>query len=225
MRKILAAVFLMVSCTKIVAAGEMPPEIQAAIRQFLHAQPALSAEKFELEFPAWRGKSSDCMRPIEVSTSQPRLRGKVWFRVHCSQPLWSAMVVTKISLPGEYWVAERFLPVGTVLVAGDLKQAAADLAMLPDDLVRSEEEALGRVLVRAAPAGRPVLLNALRENAVVKAGEKVRINIQGSGFVVAGEAVALSNGAAGETVKLKLRDGRQLQGRVVKPGLVETNLE
>jgi len=225
MRILLFLIGVMIGPAQVLAVGSAPVPVRSAITKYLETQPALLSRQFEVEFADWRGKSTDCAQPLEVSTSHSRLRGKVVFRVRCPRPVWSIGVAAKIVLPGEYWVAERFLAAGSVLAEGDILQVTGDLATVPDDVVRSDKQAIGRVLSRAVATGNPVALNALRENTVIKAGERVRIYLQGSGFVVTGEGTALTGAASGETVTLRTRDGQQLQGRAVKPGVVEVRLE
>ena len=206
-------------------AEEVPASVEAAVRAFVGAHPSVSGQATELQFSAWRGKAVSCSGPLEVSSGQTRLRGRSMFVVRCANPAWSTSVAAKIVMPGEYWVATRFLPAGTLVAASDLRQTPGDLATLPEDVVRSDSVALGRVLTRGVNPGSALQLNALRENTVIKAGERVRVNMQGSGFSVTGDAVALTSGASGESVKLKTRDGQQLVGRVIKSGLVEVPLE
>jgi flagella basal body P-ring formation protein FlgA len=209
----------------VAAATPVPESIREAIREVVESRLSTDNQNHELEFPELSGKFGDCLGRLEVSTSQKRLRGKTPFRVRCTSPVWSLNVPVKVILPGDFWVAERFLPAGTVLSEADMKLVSGDLATVPEDVVRSDSTVIGKVVSRSTPAGAVLVLNTLRENTVIKAGERVRVNMLGSGFSVTGEATAMGAGVAGENIKLKTRDGQQLIGRVVKAGLVEVTLE
>jgi len=66
-----------------------------------------------------------------------------------------------------------------------------------------------------------VSLNNLREAAVIKVGEGVRVQVQGKGFQANGEGVALTSGAIGDSIRVRMPDGQQVQGQVVRAGTVE----
>lgn len=206
------------------AAGS-PAGVEEVVREFVSQHPSVSGQSFELRNLTLYGKTAGCSMPVEVSTSQPKLRSKINVRLRCAKPAWSASASAELVLPGDYWVTDRFLPAGTVVTAADLRPVTGDLAVLPEDVVRSEAEAVGRVVGRPLPAGSALRLNALRENAVIKSGERVRINLVGSGFSVSGAGVALTPGHAGGAVTVKTVDGQQFTGRVVKAGMVEVVLE
>lgn len=199
--------------------------IEAAVRDYVLSHPSLAGVQVELNFRPARGASRECQGPLVVSSASRRLVGRVNLQVRCASPAWGFSQPVRIEVPGDFWVASAYLPAGTVLSSRDLRKARGDLAMQPEDVVRSDSRAIGRTLLRSVSEGEPIGLNTLRENAVVKVGERIRISIAGSGFSVSGEATALSGGAVGESVRLKLPDGQQASGVVVKPGHVEVRLD
>jgi len=51
------------------------------------------------------------------------------------------------------------------------------------------------------------------------------LNIMGQGFSIDASAVALTQAAVGDTVRVRLPEGRVLQGVAVSAGVVEVNLD
>jgi flagella basal body P-ring formation protein FlgA len=100
-----------------------------------------------------------------------------------------------------------------------------DLTGVPDDVLRSPREADDRVLTRPIQMGMPIGLNDLRETAVIKVGDPVTILLKGRDFQVTGTGTAQTQGMMNEMVRVRLNDGQVLQGRVIRPGVVEMTLD
>jgi flagella basal body P-ring formation protein FlgA len=96
---------------------------------------------------------------------------------------------------------------------------------LPEDVVTEPEQVLGRVLVRSVAAGTALTLNLVRLTAVIRSGERVRVQMSGANFVVAGEGVAMQSGGTGEQVRVKMGSGQTVSAVVVRQGLVEIRVD
>ena len=57
----------------------------------------------------------------------------------------------------------------------------------------------------------------------VQRGQKVQVVYRGDGFTVANEGTALTAAAEGQTVQVRLGDGRTIQGIARSGGLVEVS--
>jgi flagella basal body P-ring formation protein FlgA len=120
-----------------------------------------------------------------------------------------------------YYAAARALQAGAVVDADAVVSVEADWASLPEDVVTEPEQVLGRVLVRSVAAGTALTLNLVRLTAVIRSGERVRVQMSGANFVVAGEGVAMQSGGTGEQVRVKMGSGQTVTAVVVRQGLVE----
>ena len=114
---------------------------------------------------------------------------------------------------------------GSTLDAGEFVMVESDWSSLPDDVVTEPDQVLGRTLVRSIPAGAPITLNLLRQTSVIRAGERVRVQLSGSNFVVAGEGQALQAGAVGEQIRIKMANGQAVSATVVRQGVVEVRVD
>jgi flagella basal body P-ring formation protein FlgA len=126
---------------------------------------------------------------------------------------------------GPQVVAKRYLAQGTRLKADDLEVVSTDITRTPADLARSIEEVQGKVLGQPLAQGANLVLNILREPSVIKVGEGVRVQIQGKGFQASGEGVAMSAGAIGDSIRVRMPDGQQVSGRVARAGVVEVVID
>lgn len=220
---------ILLSCIALIgeaAHADVTPAVQAAIQDFVQKHPGRAGLRAEVEFAPLLTKVADCRQPLVVALNgRPRPWGRVSFNVRCSQPVWTLNVPATVHMLGNYLVAARFLATGTVLSEADLAMASGDLTELPDDVVRQQADAIGRAISRTLVVGAPIGLNSLRDMAVIRAGDRVRVILIGAGFQAAGDAAALSSAGLGESIKLKMSDGQQLQGQVTKPGTVEVRLD
>ena len=125
----------------------------------------------------------------------------------------------------EYVLTTKFIQAGYKISPSDVRIAEGDLSALPDDLIRSLGDAVGRQVLRPIQAGSYISLNNLKEPAVIRVGDRVRVQVIGVGFQATGEGVAQSAGSVNEIIKVRLPDGQVLQGRISAPGAVEISIE
>ena len=72
----------------------------------------------------------------------------------------------------------------------------------------------GQELIRPVAAGQPLLAEYLRIAPTIRAGEPVPVIVQGQGFSIGIEAVALSAAADGQQVRVRTGTGKVLNGTV-----------
>ena len=122
-------------------------------------------------------------------------------------------ITVKAFAPG--WVAVNGANTGSVLAPGDLAQAEVDLAEDPSAPLLNADAAIGRALARPLKPGQSVRLSHLKARQWFSAGDTVSVLAQGSGFSVAGEAQALTNGIEGQPARVRTDSGRVLTGVAV----------
>jgi flagella basal body P-ring formation protein FlgA len=117
-------------------------------------------------------------------------------------------------------VTTRALANNSVIDAGDLVMAEADIGAAGADALTNPADAIGRTAIRNLSAGSIVPRSALRLPLAIRSGETVRIEIVGVGFTVSSEATAMQNGATGDTIRLRNSEGQTLSGRLDPRGVV-----
>jgi flagella basal body P-ring formation protein FlgA len=102
----------------------------------------------------------------------------------------------------------------------DINVVTGDLAELPDDVIRSPKDANGRILNKPIQIGMKIGLSDVREESVISIGDPVRVIVSGQDFEVTGDGVAENAGMVGDTVRVKMRDGQTISGKVRSQGVV-----
>ena len=216
-------VFRSVLVVGFIFSAEAAP-LSDAVRGQLAQHPSLSGRRFEVQMPATQ-RQDECQDwEIELP---PRARplGQLRVQARCpSNPRMSRNFVMGVSLQAQVMVAARDLTPGHVIQPGDWKQLTMDLAKLPTDVAETPSSIENKEIVRNIQAGRPFQLNDLRPITVIKSGDQVKLNFIGQGFSIDASALAMSNAGVGDTVRVRLPDGKVIQGIAVSNGVVEVNL-
>ena len=205
----------------------IPLEVQNNIRRFIQKSPTVLGFRTEVDFldpsmnlPSCQGGS------IEVlSAPNVRLWGRSLVQVRCLKAAWLYNIPLMIRVYGDDVVSTRYLQPGNRLSSSDMRIINGDLTSVPDDVIRTPKEADDRVLTRPIQMGMPIGLNDLRETAVIKVGDPVTILLKGRDFQVTGSGTAQTQGMINDMVRVRLNDGQVLQGKVIRPGVVEMTLD
>jgi len=206
---------------------QVPLDLDKSIRQFVAKHPSMSGLRTDIEYVDSKIKIPSCTGPVDISLpARVRPWGRVNLQLRCNKGQgWFLGLPVRIIVYGEYVLTTRFIQQGSKIVQADLRVAEGDLSALPDDLIRAPGEAIGRQVVRPIQAGSYISLNNLKEPAVIRVGDRVRVQVIGVGFQATGEGVAQSAGSVNEIIKVRLPDGQVLQGRISAPGAVEISIE
>lgn len=181
-------------------------------------------------------------RSVSVSRIDPRLKlgrcsqlepflpgsGKLWgnssIGVRCLAPVsWSLYVPVTIRVTDNVLVANRPIPAGHVLQAGDVELQQREITQFAGSALTSLEQAVGKNAVGPLASGTILRAEMLRAAKVVRQGQSVKLVAQGKGFVITSEGQSMSNATLGEVVTVKTRSGQLLKGIARGEGLVEVN--
>jgi flagella basal body P-ring formation protein FlgA len=209
------------------AQTQIPLELDKSIRQFVSKHPTMAGLKVDVEYIDSKIKIPSCSGPIDVALpARVRPWGRVTLQLRCKTGKgWFLAIPVRVLVYGEYVLTTRFIQSGYKIQAADIRIAEGDLSGLPDDLVRTAAEVVGRQAVRPIQAGSYISLNNLKEAAVIKVGDRIRVLVTGAGFQATGDGIAQTTGSINEIIKVRLPDGQILQGRVSSPGAVEINID
>jgi len=182
--------------------------------------------RLEVSFPGTLMLPQRCSQPtVEPVTGRKPPGSAVPYVIRCA-PAPGAMqgpsltVSVRVTVLKNVVVATRALGNNSVIDAGDLVIAEADVGAIGADALTNPADAVGRTAIRNLPAGAIVPRSALRLPMAIRSGETVRIEIVGFGFTVSSEATAMQNGATGDTIRLRNSEGQTLSGRLDPRGVV-----
>lgn len=226
--------------------------LQAQVENLLKQQPLPKiAESLGAEGQApgqgQGGKAAKKQPPrIEVSLGQldPRIRlapcdrvkayvpdgapllGRTRVGLRCEQgPVrWNVYWPVQVKVWGPALVATVPLRPGSIVSASDVAEAEVDLAASASPALVHASDIVGRSVMRSISAGQSLRQDDVKARRWFAAGEPVRLNVKGQGFMVAAEGVALSPGDEGTCARVRTEQGRVVCGQPVGERLVEVTL-
>lgn len=202
--------------------GDWQPLIQQAVVDRLSALGYLDVETLvSSEELRWK----PCKDPNVKVNQINRSSGRVQVTLQCQAPRWQLQTQVPVRARRLVVVALRNLSPNVLLDANDLVLVGNDWTAVTDDAVTEIESAVGKTLARTIGQGQVITLNSLRQTAVIKNAEVVRVDMIGVGFVIGGEGVALQQGGVGDSIRIRMRSGQVLSATVVRAGLVKVELQ
>ena len=219
-----------VSLTVVAAPSAKPvwtPEAQEAVNLYLSAHPSLEARNFEVQFKDPKIEIPSCPKPIKLEPLQKeKAWGQIFVTLKCdSAKPWVRPGAIYVAVNGRYMVAARTLKAGQVLGPTDWRWAEGELSKMADNVLEDPDLVKDLELSRNFQPGGAFRLNDFRAIAVIKTGDQVRVSMVGRAFTIDASGQAMADAPLGATVRVKIADGKIIQGRVVSPGSVEVLLE
>ncbi len=163
-----------------------------------------------------------CARPVLFLPAGSRLHGNGSLGARCEdapEP-WTLYLTYRISLQGPALVTRWPLAARQTIKAGDLELREIAYEAPPGDYLRDTALLEGAVTARPIPAGQPLTADRIVRSQTVRAGQRVKLWLSGSGFHITQEGVALNGAKAGETVRVRTAAGKIVQGQAGADGRV-----
>ncbi|MGA7180214.1 MAG: flagellar basal body P-ring formation chaperone FlgA [Thiobacillaceae bacterium] len=172
--------------------------------------------------PSRSSRLAGCSSLEAFQTENARRLGKTSIGVRCLAPsTWSIYLSARVGLVTQYLAAAVNLRPGQKLAASDIVFKAGDIGALPDGVALTAEQAIDHTLVFGVLAGTPLRSAMLREPPAVQQGQSVKLVLNGNGFQVSAEAVALGNANDGQVVRTKTSTGQVISGIAQSGGTVQ----
>jgi flagella basal body P-ring formation protein FlgA len=209
------------------AQAALSVQAEDAVKQFLGNHPSLEGRDYSIQWEPVKIEFPSCAKAPSVELlRKDKAWGKLLLNLRCdSGRVWARPVGLYVTVKGRYLAAARPLKPGQILTPNDWKWVDGDLAKMGDSLIDSPELLKDVELNRAQQAGNALRLNDFRQMSVIKSGDQVRVAILGRGFAIDASGQALADAALGASVKVRISDGKIIQGTAVKQGLVEVVME
>lgn len=137
---------------------------------------------------------------------------------------WTLYVPVKVSLYAIILVAARPLAPATAVQAGDVVAQRHNIASLRQGYFTQTKQILGRVPSRPLAAGTVLNPRNLPAPRLVRRGDTVSIMVKNPRMEVRMQGEALTDGAAGDTIKVRnLLSRKIIQGQITKKGVIQIN--
>lgn len=173
-----------------------------------------------------RLRLAPCNRVEPYLPSGARLWGRTRLGLRCldGATRWNVFLPVTVKAFGPAFVLTANVASGTLLTAADAAETEVDWAADMAPVAASAESWVGLTATRALVAGQTLRQNMVRAPDAFKAGSQVRVVAQGPGFAVTSSGQAMSAGAIGQNVRVRMANGRVIGGVVAQDGTIEASL-
>lgn len=169
-----------------------------------------------------RLRLTPCARVEPYLPTGSRLWGRTRLGLRCLEGAtrWNVFLPMTVKAWGPAWVLAGNVAAGKVLTAGDAVLEEVDWAAESAAVVANQEAWVGQVAARQLLAGQTLRQTMVRAPELFRAGTQVRVVVQGKGYMVTAAGQALSAGSAGQSVRVRMENGRIIGGTVAEDGSV-----
>ncbi len=164
-----------------------------------------------------------CARVEPYLPAGTRLWGRSRIGLRCLQGrvAWNVFLPVTVKALGPAWVLQNSVSAGQVLQAEDAIEAEVDWAEEASPIQANARAWIGQVATRPLAAGQALRQNMLRPAPLFAAGTQVKVMLGGGGFLVTSSGKAMAAAGQGQTVRVRLDNGRMLSGVVDPEGAVQ----
>jgi len=173
-----------------------------------------------------RLRLAPCARVEPYLPAGARLWGRTRLGLRCvdGPTRWNVFLPITVKAFGPAWVLAGNVGTGAVLSEQDAIEAEVDWAAEPAAIVANPKDWVGQTATRPLSAGQALGQNMVRAPDLFKAGSAVRVVVQGPGYAVTSSGQAMSAGAQGQNVRVRMANGRIIGGTVLEDGTIEATL-
>ncbi len=190
------------------------------------------AEKSPLRLEVNVGAIDPQLRLAPCARVEPYLPvgAKLWGRtrlgLRCAEGAvrWNVFLPVTVQAFGPAWVLTGNVSVGTVLTQADAVESEVDWAAAPTAVLADPALWVGQVAARHLAAGQPLRQNMVKAPQLFPMGAQVRVSAQGPGFAINTAGQALSAGSAGQNVRIRMANGKIIEGIVLNDGTISALL-
>ena len=204
------------------AAPDLGQITQSWIDAALQQTPQSSPLRMEVEVGALdeRLRLAPCARVEPYLPPGARLWGRSRLGLRCLEGAtrWNVFLPLTIKAYGPAWVLTSNVTMGAVLTEADASEAEVDWAAEPASVVADPAKWVGQVASRQLLAGQTLRQSMVRAPHLFKAGAQVRVLAEGPGYAVTATGQAMVAGAVGQTVRIRMANGRIITGVVDESG-------
>lgn len=173
-----------------------------------------------------RLRLAPCARVEPYLPTGSRLWGRSRLGLRCAEgsARWNVFLPITVKAFGPAWVLTGNVASGAVLAPGDAVQAEIDWAAEHAAVLADPALWAGQVAARPLQAGQALRQAMVRAPKLFEAGAQVRVSAQGAGYAVSAGGQALSAGSSGQTVRVRMDNGKVISGIVSEDGTIAVNL-
>lgn len=211
-------------CNASIARAGTDEDIRRAIETYLLSQTSGYKGQARIEIPPLPAtdKYAACRAWQAFLPQGAHAWGNVSVGVRCTAGgNFSFYSRARVIITGSYLVAARAITLGQTVQPEDFRLAEGELTAQAPDLLVDADQVLGRIARTTIAPERPLQAILFRQEPIVQAGQPVKVVSGGSGFSVSNEGQAITSGAQGQTIRVRMPGGNIVSGIVRGRNLVE----
>lgn len=193
-----------------------------------HSEPQSQGLRLELEV----GKLDARLNLAPCEQVQPYLpagsklwgRSRIGLRCVQGQRPWNVFLPVTVRAWGPAWVLAHNVNAGEVLDSSSAILSDVDWAAESSPIIALQQDWVGQVAARHLRAGQALRQVLVRPPEIFQKGATVRVLAQGAGFTLTSSGVALTGAGVGQSVKVRMENGRLVSGTVTPEGDVQVGL-
>ena len=202
--------------------AELSQITQSWIDAALQQTPQSTPLRMEVDVGALdeRLRLAPCARVEPYLPAGARLWGRSRLGLRCLEGAtrWNVFLPLTIKAYGPAWVLTGNVATGAVLTEADATQAEVDWAAESAAVLADPAMWVGQTAARQLLAGQTLRQSMVRAPHLFKVGAQVRVVAEGPGYAVTATGQALVAGAVGQTVRIRMANGRIITGVVDESG-------
>ena len=173
-----------------------------------------------------RLRLAPCARIEPYLPAGAKLWGRTRLGLRCLEGAtrWNVFLPITVKAFGPAWVLAGNVSSGAVLTEADAMPAEVDWAAEPAAVVAEPALWVGQVATRNLVAGHALRQSMVRAPHLFKNGAQVRVLAQGPGYAVSASGQAMGAGAVGQSVRVRMANGKIVSGLVNEDGTVTGTL-
>lgn len=162
-----------------------------------------------------------CDFPVLTLLNKSKYWGNMTLSAKCNKT--TQYIQIYVSVIGKYFVANQPISAGTQITEDHIKMRSGQLDQLPASVIIDKAEIINKIAIRNINNEEPLKSAMLQKNWRIKAGQIVKVMINGDGYLIATNGKALSNGALDDLINIKLQSGNIVEGLVTEQGITILN--
>ncbi len=169
-----------------------------------------------------RLRLAPCARIEPYLPTHAKLWGRTRLGLRCLEgpTRWNVFLPLTVKAFGPAWVLTGNVASGAVLTEADAIPSEVDWAAEPAAVVADPALWVGQVAARSLMAGQTLRQSMVRAPHLFKTGAQVRVLAEGPGYAVSASGQAMGAGAVGQTVRVRMANGKIVSGSVHEDGTV-----
>lgn len=163
-----------------------------------------------------------CQRVEPYLPSGSKLWGRTRIGLRCVEGArpWNVFLPVTVKALGSAWVLTSNVNMGEMLTHDHAMESEVDWAESPHSIIALPDDWVGQTAARNLTAGMALRQTMVKAPQIFKPGTGVKVSVQGGGFTVVSSGKALEGGSAGQSVRVRMDNGRTIIGVVNQQGEV-----